>query len=362
MQAIIIGMDNLEANNIVNFNYLEKDFEKRRPVILFVGTGINSPSYIIDSNDKKNFSWDALLNHLLSHSIQMILPYNENTIDIRNALIGKGEASQENAQLNNQVNQLFSRMTKSTIVKQTLKNPSYVNLIQDFLYKQCSKEDLKNACNEYVSSGKKKCLFYSLFRLADMILHFKNIKAVVTQNYDDFLEDAIDLLSKRYKLDGSRYIKRKPRVVCDWIRDNDFSIDSFNIYHVHGFIPRYDKIQAPKNNSIVLSLDEFFEDSRNVYSWQISSQLHFLFQYTCIFCGLSLEDYTSQRLLHYVKSKHKGNLFYITANNNTSREFLILNNIKNRFYTNNGLTVINCNQGFYHIYKLLGELQYGTKQ
>lgn len=356
MQAIIIGMDNLETNKIINFNYLEKDFEKRRPVVLFVGTGINFPS----QGKGRDFSWDALLNHLLSHSIQMILPYNENTIDIRNALIGR-EANQNNAQLKTQVDQLFSRMTKSTIVKQTLKNTSYVNLIQDFLYKQCSKEDLIKACDEYVSSGKRECLFYSLFRLADMILHYNNIKAVVTQNYDDFLEDAIDLLSKRYKLEGFGFIERKPRVVCDWIVDNDFSIDSFNIYHVHGFIPRYDKIQAPKNNSIVLSLDEFFEDSRNVYSWQISSQLHFLFQYTCIFCGLSLEDYTSQRLLHYVKGKHKGNLFYITATNNTSSEILILNDIKNRFYSNNGLIVLNCNQGFYHIYKLLGELQYGTK-
>ena len=279
--------DSKEDGVVKNFNLLEEDFEKKRPVVLFVGTGIN-----FSPQKGKDFSWDALLNHLLSHSIQMILPYDEGTKDIRKVLIG--EENESTKDLKSQADQLFSRMTKSTLVKQTLKNTSYVNLIQDFLYKQCPKDELSKACNEYVETHGKKCNFYSLFRLADMILHYPNIKAVVTQNYDEFLEDAIELLSKKYKKKGEGFIERKPRIVCDWLVDHDFSIDSFNIYHVHGFIPRYDRVQAPKNNSIVLSLDEFFEDSRNVYSWQISSQLHFLFQYTCIFCGLSLEDYTSQ--------------------------------------------------------------------
>lgn len=352
-------MDSFESNKIDNYDILEMDFKKQRSVVLFVGTGINFPSYY---NIEISFSWDALLNHLLSHSIQMILPLNESSKDIRRVLIGINDSNFEDSKLKKEVDQLFSRMTKSTLVKQTLKNRSYVNLIQDFLYKQLPKIELKKACDEYVNSGGSKCLFYSLFRIADMILRYPNIKAVVTQNYDDFLEDAIDLLSERYKHQGISFTERKPRIVCDWMIDNDFSIDSFNIYHVHGFIPRYDKVQAPKDNSIVLSLDEFFEDSRNVYSWQISSQLHFLFQYTCIFCGLSLDDYTSQRLLHYVKGKHKGNLFYITATVKPDNEAAILNNIKNRFHANNGLTVLNDNQGFNHIYKQLGELPYGSKQ
>lgn len=350
-------MDNLEANNIVNFNYLEKDFEKRRPVVLFVGTGINFPS----RRNGKDFSWDALLNHLMSHSIQLILPYNESTNIVRKAILGEGATDYSNSLLQQQANQVFSRMTKTTLVKQTLKNTAYVYLIQDFLYRQCPKDELKKACDEFIGSNKRDCVYFSLFQLADMILHNPNIKAVVTQNYDSFLEDAIELLSEKYNSLGIAYIHRKPRIVCGWKNDDDFSIDSFNIYHVHGFIPRYYGIQAPKNNSIVLSLDEFYEDSRNVYSWQISSQIHFLSQYTCIFCGLSLDDYTSQRLLHYVKGKHKGKLYYITATKNASNETVILNDIKNHFYTNNGMTVIYDKQGFHHIFKLLGELKYGEQ-
>ncbi len=347
-------MGSQELSDITNFEYLKRDFERRRPVVLFVGTGIDFPSY----RNGRNFSWDDLLNHLLTHSIQMILPYDESSKDIRDALTGDLSLSYKNSKLQDQVDQALTRMTKSTIVKQTLKNTSYVNLIQDFLYRQCSMDDLRQACDEFINSHKRVCVYYSLFQLADMVLHCANIKAVVTQNYDRFLEDAILLLSEKYEHDGVSFIHRKPRIVCDW-KNDDFSIDSFNIYHVHGYIPRYNEIQAPKNNSIVLTLDEFYEDSRNVYTWQIASQLHFLSQYTCIFCGLSLEDYTSQRLLHYVKEKHKNKLYYITATRNASNDTITINKIKNQFYTKNGMTVIYDNQGFNHIYKLLGELKDG---
>ena len=152
-----------------------------------------------------------------------------------------------------------------------------------------------------------------------------------------------------------------PHIICDWKKQTDFGYDNINIYHVHGFIPRYEEIQAPLDNKIVLSMDEFYEDSRNVYTWQIASQLHFLSQYTCIFCGLSLEDYTNQRLLHYVKGKHQGNIYYITAK--TTGKYVeysqIMDEVKNKFHEKNGLTVIYDREGFGHIYKLLGELVYG---
>lgn len=350
-------MNSTDTIQIDNFHLLEEDFSNKRPIVLFVGTGINFPSRW----NGKDFSWDALLNHLMSHSIQLILPYNDNTNNVRKAILMEGKVDYANAKLQQQVNQVFSRMTKTTLVKQTLKNTSYVNLIQDFLYRQCSRDELRQACDEFVDSNKKECVYYSLFQLADLILHSPNIKAVVTQNYDRFLEDAIELLSEKYKGLGGVFEHRDPRIVCGWKNDEDFSTNSFNIYHVHGYIPRYYEIQAPKDNSIVLSLDEFYEDSRNVYSWQIASQIHFLSQYTCIFCGLSLDDYTSQRLLHYVKGKRNGKLYYITATKNASNEMVVLNEIKNQFYTNNGLTVIYDKQGFNHIFKLLGGLKYGKQ-
>lgn len=348
-------MSSPEKNVIVNFNCLKKDFDMERPVVLFVGTGINYYENDVSKNDvskkdvsKKDVSWNALLNHLLKHSIRMILPNNKQSDKIRKSFIGEGKQNKD-------LDELFPRMVKTTIVKQTLKNTSYVNLIQDFLYRQCPKEDLTKACSQYVTSKGDKCDYYTLFRLADMILRCPNIKAVVTQNYDDFLEDAIDLLSKYYEQEKILQNLRKPRTVCDWKMEGDFSANSINIYHVHGFIPRYNKIQAPKNNNIVLSLDEFYEDSRNVFSWQISSQLHFLFQYTCVFCGLSLDDYTSQRLLHYVKGKHKGNLYYITASEKKVKNTTLFE-LKNRFHTENGLTVLYCKQGFHKIYESIGEL------
>ena len=196
--------------------------------------------------------------------------------------------------------------------------------------------------------------------MADLILRNRNISAVVTQNYDQFLCDAISFLkrNKKYRNCVKNVRDINPNTICDWKGHAEFTDEHLNIYHVHGFIPRYEEIQAPKGNRIVLSLDEFYEDSQNVYSWQISSQLHLLSQYTCIFCGLSLSDYTNQRLLHYVKGKHHGNLYYITAGNGNEKE-IVRDSIKNKYHENNGLTVLYDEQGYGHIYQLLGELKYG---
>lgn len=343
-----------------NFKLLEEDFRQKRPMILFVGSGIDFSS---DKSQYGDFSWNALLNHLLRHSIQMILPFDDEAEKLRDALLSNKD-SLADANLQRQADELFSRMTKTTLVKQTLQNTSYVNLIQDFLYSKRNKKALMDACTDFLNSKNENegnCAFYTLFSLAELILTHRNIKSVVTQNYDCFLEEAINLLLEKGREKGKKYYyNRKPRVVCDWKLGENFDEGSLNIYHVHGYIPRYEDIQAPKDNSIVLSLDEFYEDSRNVYSWQVASQLHFLSQYPCVFCGMSLDDYTSQRLLHYVKGRHKNNLYYITAPTDTQDDNLKrLNHIKNQFHTNNGLTVINDDEGFDNVYTLLRKIKYG---
>ena len=215
--------------------------------------------------------------------------------------------------------------------------------------------------NKEEGGDKNKVEFFSLLCVANLILRNRNVRAVVTQNYDQFLVDVLSLLKDREKYKpilpnkDSAVRDISPSIICDWKGQSKFSYEGFNIYHVHGFIPRYDEIQAPRDNRIVLSMDEFYEDSRNVYSWQIASQLHFLSQYTCIFCGLSLDDYTNQRLLHYVRGRHHGNLYYLTAGDENSR---INDRIKNEFHEKNGLTVLYDENGFSHLYELLNDLQY----
>ena len=362
----------------LHWEKLEEDFKKGRSIVLFLGTGVNFGSHGID------FSWDSLINHLLQYAISRITRNGEEDtasllINSANNLIKnddykgtKIDGEEKYRILKQQIatDALFSRDVKTTIVKQKLGNEMYVDLIRDFLYRKASREKLEKSVNGFVNknygkgtSGEEILVeFSSLMSITDLILRNRNIRAVVTQNYDQFLCEALEKMKKhphyqptinKDKTSVRRDIN--PSTICDWKGQSKFTYDAFNIYHVHGFIPRYDEIQAPKDNKIVLSMDEFYEDSRNVYSWQIASQLHFLSQYTCIFCGLSLDDYTNQRLLHYVRGKHHGNLYYLTAGDEKSR---INDRIKNEFHENNGLTVLYDEEGFGHLYNLLKDLQY----
>ncbi len=375
----------MEYAKPLNWEKLEDDFKNERSVVLFLGTGIDfgAPHGI-------DYSWDSLLNHLLKYAVMQMLPSDNLGKQVASEMSSSAKKlcekltddknQNDENRLKEKVSELkeqidfdsqFPRDVKSTIVKQTMGNEAYVKLIQDFLYGKMGKNDIIEAGEKYVGwlndKAKSKPDFFSLFSVADMVLRNHNIRAVVTQNYDQFLCEAICFLQNNTEYNNFVMARNQqvrqiiPNTICEWKGQSDFNYKHLNIYHVHGFIPRYDEIQAPKDNKIVLSLDEFYEDSRNVYSWQIASQLHFLSQYTCIFCGLSLDDYTNQRLLHYVKGKHHGNLYYIAAGHNDEKK-RIKDSVKNKFHENNGLTVLYDEQGYGHIYQLLGELRYGTRK
>jgi hypothetical protein len=350
----------------LNWWRLKDDFKKKRSTVLFLGAGVD-----FGAPKGKSFAWDALLQHLMKYAIRRIVPLNKEG----RTIIESFESKLENEDTL-KLRQIFPRDVRTTIIKQTLGNESYVRLIQDFLYGEIQMSDIEEAGEQYVDylisgEGESSNLkFYTLFRVADVILRYPNIRAVVTQNYDQFLCDAIRFLTKhplyRYivpTLSGDKKIRPiEPNTICGWDNFSDFTFENINIYHVHGFIPRYENIQAPSDNKIVLAMDEFYEDTRNVYSWQIASQLHFLSQYNCIFCGLSLEDLTNQRLLHYIKNKHHGNIYYLTAATKPDMESKIMDKIKNTFHENNGLTVLYDENGYPNLYKLLGELPYGKSK
>ncbi|MBR1835117.1 MAG: SIR2 family protein [Bacteroidales bacterium] len=348
----------------LHWEKLEKEFENGHSIVLFLGAGVNFGSH------GEDFSWDALINHLLLYAVSHITHTDEEDVakslgsSAKKLMAGWGKNTtiektekEKLQQLKKQIaiDSAFSRDMKTTIVKQRLGNAVYVRLIRDYLYRHVTRDRLKKSVGDY-ANPEKHTEFHSLNCIADLILRNRNIQAVVTQNFDQFLCDTLKEMSKIHYCDNVRNIEPKP--IHDWTEQSLFSYNNINIYHVHGYIPRYDEIQPPKGNKIVMSMDEFYEDTRNVYSWQIASQLHFLSQYTCIFCGLSLDDYTNQRLLHYVKNKHQGNLYYLTAAGETDGSTLTIDRIKNEFHEKNGLTVLYDKQGYEHLYGLLKDLQY----
>ena len=76
------------------------------------------------------------------------------------------------------------------------------------------------------------------------------------------------------------------------------------IYHVHGFLPRHEKI--PKDREIIFSEDAYHGQFIDPFSWSNLIQLNKLSQNTCLFIGLSLTDPNLRRLLDVANRKNPG--------------------------------------------------------
>ncbi|MBQ9312069.1 MAG: SIR2 family protein [Bacteroidales bacterium] len=233
-------------------------------------------------------------------------------------------------------NSEFSSEMKISVVKQLL-NTAYIPLLQDIIYSQCSLDELKNECNIYVERG--ECNFYSLFSVADMIIRYNNFKAVVTYNYDNFLSTAIKLLqsNKDYIADSKRCINKEftPIDVYNQRTMEPNTDSSFRIYHVHGYIQPPYELKPIGKNEVVMSLDEFHQNSKDPYSWHETKQISYLSEYTCLYIGASLSDMTMQRVIHHANIQDSNeNIYYLTKKGDT------LTKLKNMFHTANHLKVI----------------------
>ena len=306
----------------LNLSLLEEDFECSKPMILFVGAGINmSPGC--------NLSWNALLDYMFQSTLGYLFSENELTIsevsELERGLIGKPDfkwflGHREDFRLYEKGKALIPPLVKAAIVKQVHKD-RYVSLISRFLYGQCGKQRIKEAFECYRIDSKKKKItpspFYTLFQTAKMIMLWSPIKAVVSYNYDNFLTIALDILrttpesyfnQRELKALAERY---PYDVYGDKYEKKNFD-KGFPIYHVHGYIPPPGKMLPPSGemppkgtNRIVLALDEYYESSRHVYAWQTTTPLHFLSHYTCVFLGCSMSDMAMQRMI-YLTRQHGG--------------------------------------------------------
>ena len=152
--------------------------------------------------------------------------------------------------------------------------------------------------------------------------------------------------------------------VSGFVYAQEMTDDILSIYHVHGYIqPPSDSFIAD-NNQIVLSLDEYHENEKNIYSWPTATQLHFLSHYTCILAGMSLTDPTPQRMLYFVKrSGNDDKIYYLSANGNPNikneqylKAYSSIREVKNVYHAKCGLNVIYNREGYFQLYKELNTI------
>lgn len=364
-----------------NLESLEKDLRSNKQMALFVGAGVNMSSTV-------NISWSALMNHLFNQALGFLAIEKDIPPKI-SKLIEEIEydtdITVENAKdkfrLIRMMNDNFSPLVKASIVKNVLKD-SYISSIQSFLYARCNKKIIEEAFENHYTVEKKieeknECNiatpFHTLYQVASLILLRKNIKAIVTYNYDNFLSQALNILKsspkKYFEGEELKAIEARGNVAFADISGqtsySEMSEDTIMIYHVHGFIPPPNYYIPQKGNNIVLSMDEFHESTRTGSCWQSSTPLHLLSHYTCLLFGLSFTDINLQRLIYYAKRDGNDNkLYHFVATNERSNsqrnDYDIaeetLSNIRFSFLHDYGLTPIHDNDGYTQLYRKLREI------
>ncbi len=111
----------------------------------------------------------------------------------------------------------------------------------------------------------------------------RGIRAVITYNYDDLLETALEQQGIDY--------------VAIWQAGSDLDPPALPIYHVHGFVPFASGRTGSREDELIFSEEQFHAAANNPYHWTNIVQLHYLPGSTGLALGLSLRDRNLRRLL-----------------------------------------------------------------
>lgn len=135
------------------------------------------------------------------------------------------------------------------------------------------------------------------------------VRAIVTYNFDDLLERALERIPVTYK---SIY------------REGEHpGRDELPVFHVHGFLPRDRALYAGLDKStVVFSEEGYHELFQDPYHWSNLIQLSLLRDHSCIMVGLSLSDPNLRRLLEIAARRSTSQQHYAFLRRLTSSAFM----------------------------------------
>lgn len=391
-----------------NYRLLQKDIKEGKQIVLFLGAGIN---YCYD----RKILWADVMKHLFKSVILGASSENDLTEKEMNLFLEsfgildnvdiKNEPHQINEELLQYIYNEFPFTLQTYIVKKYL-GQRYIPIIRDFIYGQIGDDYIKKKLElyhkhtyEYPENFIYDDDIYGLYEIARFILLCPNVKAVVTYNYDNLLTKTINIIQNapnqyfnKAEMDiYKRRLLQTSKLTTNYEKNENLSNDVCNIivediygnnyskslrkgvipiYHVHGYIPSPNEIQQIEDNSIVLSMDEYYDNLRNVYCWQTDSQMHFLSHYTCVFIGSSMSDLTIQRMLYNVQQHGNNDRIYCFQakspmdekySPDEKRVYNILQNLKRDFFKSYGVSMIYNSDGYRQMYKQIDDLIYGKR-
>lgn len=163
-----------------------------------------------------------------------------------------------------------------------------IEVLQKIFYKRYAKD--------YPSSPT------ALQAISKIIRDFDNVESIITFNYDQFIEEALEeagVKSKTYDKGGILKLGEVP------------------VFHVHGLIARPNdnsntNIKLLSSRDITLSENDYHEKYLKDNDWSNIELQHALRRHVCFFIGHSMTDPNLRRLLDYAKNEYeKGKEHYV---------------------------------------------------
>lgn len=339
-----------------HFDQMRTDFRNHKQFVLFLGAGVNM-------SHGNGLGWGSLLDELFEEALTFIGVENhignDINLKIKDIFLNKVHLTEPEdiAKLRLEVQGEFSYLIKASIIKQILGN-NYIDSIRQYIYSRCNEQILLEAfdenCNINSAADKK---YFTLYQISKLILLNPQVRAVVTYNFDNLLTTAIRIISENYsnyctddekKLYENLQEKgliRTPVDISNSPSRDVIHYDHFPVYHIHGYIPSPQEVIFDKSGEIVLSMEEFYDNFGDVFSWQTATQLHFLNNYSILFAGLSFLDMNMQRMIRMSRNEKDKNYFMFCYSQQASdkgiKEMVYqITRIKSTFYNIYGLLPI----------------------
>lgn len=226
-------------------------------------------------------------------------------------------------------NQEDSPLTQMRYIRTAFENDEYYKLVHDALYSELIKSSTK--------------LVDTIAKLGSPKRNHCGVKGIVTYNFDNLVE-----------------LKLKSRDI-DYnvvFRETDMpDINSLNIYHVHGYLPRDiseidDILESGKEMELIFSEEDYHKVYRDAYCWSNLTQLNFFRDSTCLFIGSSLTDPNLRRLLDVAARNGEAPRHYailirkkIADAKGAQKKILKLyqgidNNVRESYYKSLGINII----------------------
>jgi len=246
----------IEQSDEVFVQDQEKVVEKFRQeflsgnITLFLGAGVSKAAGVP--------LWDDLINKLLVELIKTTIKsdgISESDVESLNKLAYKNKDD--------------SPLIQMRYIKSAFELNEYYEIIHQALYSKNINYNAK--------------LLDAIVKIATPSLSHKEIRNIVTYNFDNLIEKSFKAAAQPYK---SIY------------REKDVAgAECHNIYHVHGYLPDdLEKIDL-KEVELIFSEEDYHKVYRDAYSWSNITQLNFFRESTCVFIGCSLTDPNLRRLL-----------------------------------------------------------------